>query len=139
MFETYGDDVAFYLVYIREAHALDGGSPSNFAAKDGTFILDPISADERVQVASQCVTDLDLPMPALIDGMDDAVNQAYQALPDRLYLVSKGGQIGFAGARGPFGFKPDDLEDAIKKELKRIAPPADATGESDPGKGSGGK
>ena len=52
-------------------------------------------------------------MPALIDGMDDAVNKAYQALPDRLYLVGKNGEIAYAGDRGPFGFKPDELETCL--------------------------
>ena len=59
-------------------------------------------------------------MPALIDGMDDAVNKAYQALPDRLYLVGKNGEIAYAGDRGPFGFKPDELETAIRAELRKI-------------------
>lgn len=62
-------------------------------------------------------------MPALIDRVDDKVNQAYQALPDRLYLVGKDGKIAYAGARGPRGFNPDELGDAIVKELEKLEPP----------------
>ena len=31
--------------------------------------------------------------------------------------MGKDGKISFAGARGPRGFKPDELEDAIRAEL----------------------
>ena len=42
------------------------------------------------------------------------------ALPDRLYLVGKDGKITYAGGRGPRGFKPDELEDAIREELAKL-------------------
>ena len=61
---------------------------------------------------------LDLePIPTLVDGMDNKVNRAYAAGPDRLYLVGRGGKIAYQSARGPWGFKPDELELAIRKEL----------------------
>ena len=56
------------------------------------------------------------------NDLDDRVGQAYQGHPDRLYLVGKDGKIAFAGDRGPFGFRPQDLESAIKKELAKQAP-----------------
>jgi hypothetical protein len=51
--------------------------------------------------------------------MKDTANRAYSAQPDRLYLISKDGTIAFGGGKGPGGFKPDELEDAIKKELAK--------------------
>ena len=66
--------------------------------------------------------DLKLPMPALIDGVDDKVGKAYGGWPDRLYLVGKDGKITYAGGRGPFGFDPDAWERAIIAEKKRIVP-----------------
>ncbi len=56
---------------------------------------------------------------ALVDRMDDKVNKAYGAAPDRLYLVGRNGKIAYAGARGPMGFSPDELEKAIVAELKK--------------------
>lgn len=125
MYEDHHENVEFFLVYIREAHALDSGSPSAFTDSDGNVILDPINELERAAVASQCVQDLDLPMPALIDRLDDKVNQAYQALPDRLYLIGKDGKVAFAGERGPRGFDPELLEEAIVREIKSHQEPAD--------------
>jgi type I thyroxine 5'-deiodinase len=83
------------------------------------MIEDPIDATERAHVASQCVADLNLPMPAVVDGIDDKVNQAYGGWPDRLYLVGKDGTIAYAGGRGPFFFSPDELESAIRAELDK--------------------
>ena len=49
--------------------------------------------------------------------MDDKVNQAYAAAPDRLYLVGKDGNVAYRSGPGPFGFKPDELDAAIRTEL----------------------
>ena len=116
MWETYGEHVQFYVVYIREAHALDSRSPMG---GDGVPIVeDPVSLLERKEVAKVCMTKLSLePMPALVDDMDDSVNTAYAAWPDRLYLIGRDGRVAYHGGRGPFGFTPDELEMAIRREL----------------------
>jgi len=88
---------------------------------DFAEIEDPITDKERADVASTCVDDLELPMPALIDGVDDKVNMAYSGWPDRLYLVGKDGKIAYAGGRGPFGFDPDSWEKAIVAEKAKNA------------------
>ena len=56
-------------------------------------------------------------MPMVVDGVDNAVASAYGGWPDRLYLVGRDGRIAFQGGEGPFGFKPDELERAIEREL----------------------
>ena len=103
----------FYIVYIREAHALDSAMPSAHLA-----IEDPISAEERTEVCVRCIEDLKIPIPAVIDDMSDSVNRAYGAFPDRLYLVGRNGKIAFAGEPGPRGFSPDQWEQAIVAELE---------------------
>lgn len=114
MYEKYKNQVEFYIVYIREAHAIDSRSPMDFG-----MIEDPIDLVERTKVASQCVAELNMPMPAIVDKLDDVVNQAYGGWPDRLYLVDKKGVVAYAGGRGPFMFSPDQLEAAIVAELAR--------------------
>ncbi len=105
----------FFVVYIREAHAVDSPSPLTLV-----LIEDPTSDAERQQVAKTCLATLEIEnIPAVVDKMDDAVNQAYQGWPDRLYLVGKDGKLAYAGGRGPFGFHPEELEAAIKAELKK--------------------
>ena len=105
------------MVYIREAHAIDSRSPMG---GDGNPIVeDPKTLAERNGVAAVCLTKLELEMiPALVDDMDDTANDAYGGWPDRLYLVGKDGTVAYKGGRGPFGFEPDELEDAIVAELE---------------------
>ena len=68
-------------------------------------------------MANSCVADLQITMPCLIDNMDNATMKAYNALPDRFYLIGKDGRIAFKGRHGPFGFKPAELQQAIEAEL----------------------
>src|SRR5687767_2926415 len=53
--QTYGDQVAFYYVYIREAHAEDGWKISR-NQREGIAIKDPKTMEERIAVAQKaCV------------------------------------------------------------------------------------
>ena len=116
MWLDYGDDVEFFVVYIREAHAIDSFLPKG--GGEDPVLEDPTTLDERRAVARQCMTRLALePIPALVDTLDDAVNRAYDAWPDRLYLIGRDGRVAYQGGPGPDGFDPDELEAAIVREL----------------------
>lgn len=120
MWERYHDRVAFCVVYIREAHPEDGWV-LHVNRDEGIEVSDPISNDERHDVAATCALRLAIRMPVVIDPVDDQVSRAYGALPDRLYLVGHGGHVAFQGDMGPAGFRPDDLEAAIERELTRVS------------------
>jgi hypothetical protein len=53
----------------------------------------------------------------VVDGLDNATSRAYGAWPDRLYIVGTDGKIAFAGAPGPKGFEPDEVEASLKGML----------------------
>jgi hypothetical protein len=115
MYGKYGKDVEFFIVYIREAHPTDGrqiGSNS----REKILVKQPTTFEQRVDVAEQMCSKLDISIPTLIDGLDNAVGNAYSGMPDRLYLVGRNGKIAYKGDRGPFGFRPAELEEAIGKE-----------------------
>ena len=38
----------------------------------------------------------------------------YMALPDRLYLIGKGGKVAYQSEPGPWGFIPEKLAEAIE-------------------------
>ena len=106
----------FLAVYIREAHPEEGWIlPEN--RRSGLAVHEPTSDEERRGDASTCATNLRLKMPMVVDGVDNGVASAYGGWPDRLYLVGRDGRIAFRGGEGPFGFKPDELERAVKREL----------------------
>ena len=52
-------------------------------------------------------------MPLVVDEIDDRVGHAYSGMPDRLYLIDRAGRVAYKGGRGPFGFKPAELDQAI--------------------------
>ena len=112
----YGREVAFFVVYIKEAHPEDGWVLERNRGA-GVRITDPTTDDERVEVAQTCALRLRLRLPVLVDGLDNAVASAYGGWPDRLYLIGRDGRVAFQGGVGPFGFKPPELEEAIRAEL----------------------
>ena len=100
-------------MYIQEAHPTDiWQMQSN--VKDGVLFSSPKTMLEREAVAGSCVRKLGIKFPAVIDGIDNTVEQAYTGWPDRLYLIDRNGNVAFKSKPGPFGFHPDDLEKAIK-------------------------
>ena len=108
----------FLAVYIREAHPEEGWIlPEN--RRSELAVHESKSDEERREVASTCATNLRLQMPMVVDGVDNAVASAYGGWPDRLYLIGRDGRIAFQGGEGPFGFKPDELERAIERELRQ--------------------
>ena len=117
MRKEYGEKVEFVVVYIREAHALDGASPRGVGG-DQPIVEEPLTFEERLGVAQRCDARLDLSaFTVVIDDIKDTTSAAYAAHPDRLYLVGKEGRIAFAGGPGPREFSAPELEDAIRGEL----------------------
>jgi hypothetical protein len=112
----YRDQVAFFVVYIKEAHPEDGWVLGRNRRAD-VRVHDPTTDKQRAEVAQTCAVRMRIGMPVLIDGIDNAVASAYGGWPDRLYLIGRDGRIAFQGGEGPFGFKPPELNAAIRAEL----------------------
>jgi hypothetical protein len=114
LYADYGDQVAFYVVYIQEAHPIDGWQlDSN--VKDKVLVANTRSEATRTEVANVCVVKLGIKLPALIDRPDDRVERAYTGWPDRLYVIGRDGRVEYKSAAGPFGFEPKDVEATLKK------------------------
>lgn len=118
----------FLTIYIREAHPVDGwwlggGVAGQFMksmkSKAATDVYDPKTIEERRAVADRCQVALEYGIQTYVDDIDDTVSEAYAAMPTRLYLVGLDGRVVYAGGLGPFGFKPAELGDAIRKYLSQ--------------------
>jgi Iodothyronine deiodinase len=112
----YAGRVAFFVVYIKEAHPEDGWVLASNREQE-IAVADPVSDEERTEAAGACAVRLQIRMPVLIDGMDNETARQYGGWPDRLYLVGRDGRVAFQGEEGPDGFKPEELERAIRTEL----------------------
>jgi type I thyroxine 5'-deiodinase len=109
--------VAFYVVYIREAHPSDGWQMASNIREHIVF-ASPKSLGERDEVAGVCVRRLGLEIPALVDDVNDAVENAYTGWPDRLYVIGRDGRVASKSAPGPFGFDPA----GVAETLARLVP-----------------
>lgn len=114
LYDKYKDRAAFHIVYIKEAHPIDlWQMPSN--ERDKVLLHSPRTDSERFENAGQCVRRLGIRIPALIDGIDDRVEQAYTGWPERLYVIAPGGRIVYKSGAGPYGFAPKEMEGYIRR------------------------
>jgi type I thyroxine 5'-deiodinase len=85
--------------------------PSN--VRDKVIFRNPRNDAERGQVAESCVRTLGIQFPALIDGIDNAIETQYTGWPDRLFLIDRAGKVAYKSEPGPFGFHPAALQAAL--------------------------
>lgn len=102
------------MVYIEEAHASDFWQlPVN--EKQGVVYTAPRSDDERAGLAAACVRNLKIDIPAVVDRLDNLTERAYTGWPDRLVVIDRYGRIAYKSRPGPFGFRPGEMEAALKR------------------------
>jgi hypothetical protein len=112
LYRRYKDRATFVMVYVREAHPTDGWRMESNDRVE-VSLAQPRSDAERFQVAETCSRRLGLGMPMLVDSIDDAVGARYSGMPSRLYLLDGRGRVAYKSGRGPFGFKPAELEHSL--------------------------
>ena len=111
-YQRHKDRATFAMIYVREAHPTDGWvAESNERA--GISLRQPGSYNERAGVAQTCSRVLGLGKPMLVDTIDDKVGGPYSGMPSRLYLIDRKGKVAYKSGRGPFGFKPAELEHSL--------------------------
>ena len=122
IYRRYRDHIAFFVVYVQEAHPTDGWqTDSNVAA--GILFRQHQNYEEREAVATTCSLDLHLSMPVLVEEMDNAIDEAYGAAPERLYLVGVDGRVAYHGGAGPHFFDLEAWEQAIAASVHAWGPP----------------
>jgi hypothetical protein len=105
-------------VYIQEAHPSDVWQMES-NVRQGVVFASPKDNTERGGIATSCVRNLHLKIPAVLDGFDNPTERAYTGWPDRLYVIDRDGRVAFKSKPGPFGFHPSAMEDGLKRVLSR--------------------
>lgn len=125
MRDTFGDVAEFFVVYIREAHAADSSWPMAIPGEDA--IYEPKTLAQRRKVASKCVTKLNIELPCLVDDIENSVDKAYHAKPDRIFLVDEYGKLVVRADPGPWGFQQgvDDAKAWLEKQFPNVASASD--------------
>jgi hypothetical protein len=112
LYQRYKDRATFVMVYVREAHPTDGWRMES-NDRVGVSTRQPRTYEERVEVAQMCGRFVGLSFPMLVDTIDDRVGSTYSGMPGRFYLIDRAGKVAFKNGRGPFGFKPAELEHSL--------------------------
>jgi hypothetical protein len=68
----------------------------------------------------------------LVDTIDDAAGARYSGMPSRLYLIDRSGKVAYKSGRGPFGFKPAELEQSLVLLLRAEADSEASTARATP-------
>jgi thiol-disulfide isomerase/thioredoxin len=121
LYQKYKDRATFVMVYVREAHPTDGWRMES-NDRVGATTAQPKSYEERVDVAQKCGKLFNIGFPMLVDTIDDTVGARYSGIPGRLYLIDRDGKVAFKSGRGPYLFKPAELEQSLVLLLQQDGP-----------------
>jgi hypothetical protein len=115
LYRRYKDRATFVMVYVREAHPTDGWrtSDNDRPGVVGVATHQPRTYEERAGVARTCGRLLGLGFPMLVDTIDDRAGNLYSGMPGRLYVIDRQGKVAFKSGRGPYLFKPAELEHSL--------------------------
>ena len=114
-YAKFGDRMAFFNVYIAEAHPSDGWAL--FRNMDENIVhKQPTTTAERVEVAAACLANVRFDFPTLLDEIGDAIDIAYAAHPTRIYVIDKDGKVAFRSGMGPRDLDVDGAVAAIEAQ-----------------------
>ncbi len=100
-------------MYVQEAHPTNGRQ-SDSNVTEGVLFRQHQSFDEREEVAQTCSLDLHITLPVLVEEMDNVIDEAYGAAPERLYLIDADGRVAYHGGAGPHFVDLDEWEQALE-------------------------
>lgn len=117
MYRNHHSEIAFLLIYIREAHST-GDWQSTRNQRENIAVAPARTFVEKQEHASSCSRKLHLPFPALVDGMDGAVEKAYNAWPSRVFVIARNGRVAYSTRLTELDFRPQEMEEALRQELQ---------------------
>ena len=114
LYSRYKDRVEFFVVYVQEAHPTDGWQTDS-NVEEGILFRQHQNYEEREEAAQSCTIGMHISVPTLVEEIDNAIDEAYGAAPERLYLIGKDGRVAYHGGAGPHFFDLDELDGALQR------------------------
>ena len=99
-----------------EAHPVDAWQDDD-NLKEKISVDSPKTLEERCSLAETCLTKLTLKIPPLVDDLANSTEIAYTAWPDRIYVLDREGNVAYKSEPGPYGFKPAEMAETLKRLL----------------------
>jgi len=96
IYHRFRERMAFFVMYIQEAHPTDGWQVDG-NIQEGVLYRQHQTFAEREGSAQAHSLDLHIPLLVLIEEMDNAVDEAYGAAPERLDLIGTDGRVAYQG------------------------------------------
>lgn len=113
MFKSCKEPIDFKIVYIRDTHPVLGfRAPTNDRRGIGPE-QEPKALADREKWACEDRKKMKCTIPVVMDTFDDKTMTAYDAFPQRVYVLDKGGKIVYASS-GLVGFDLDNVTTAVK-------------------------
>ena len=103
----------FKIVYIRDTHPVLGFRAPTNDRLGITAAEEPKSLADRERWACEDRKKMKCTIPVVMDGFDDKALKAFDAFPQRIYLLDKGGKVVYSSS-GLVGFDLDSVRTAIK-------------------------
>jgi tetratricopeptide (TPR) repeat protein len=114
--KRFGGEAPFLLVYIREAHTAETWE-SGRNSRDGVRIQPAANLAEKREHATLCMRELHLAFPAVVDGMDGAVEKAYSAWPSLAVIVGKDGRVVYTTRLTELDYRAENMQSALESVL----------------------
>eukprot|EP00484_Ammonia_sp_Unknown_P030907 CAMPEP_0197024842 /NCGR_PEP_ID=MMETSP1384-20130603/5325_1 /TAXON_ID=29189 /ORGANISM="Ammonia sp." /LENGTH=135 /DNA_ID=CAMNT_0042453299 /DNA_START=184 /DNA_END=591 /DNA_ORIENTATION=- len=114
----------FVVIYIQEAHAVDEWKDDENKVEllQHQSMQDKIKACEQlIEIWKAEVEGVDKAidegkLKIVCDEFDGRVEQAFNAYPERLYILDKDNKVALKGGYGPYYFDVDDVEQFLKEK-----------------------
>jgi tetratricopeptide (TPR) repeat protein len=116
LYQHYGRQAPFFLVYIREAHA-EGDWQNTRNEREGIALEPATTMSEKEGHAAMCSLKLHLQFPALVDGMNGKVEAAYAAWPTRAFVIGTDGRVVYSTRLTQLDFRAEDMESALRAAI----------------------
>src|SRR5262249_32460775 len=110
-YQAYKDRANFLMVYVEEAH------PGNTV--EGRKVFAHESDQDRQQLAELCTSSRNLTLPTVLHKLNNAIEIAYAAFADRIYVLDSAGIVRYKTQPGPRGWDVVEPRTALDRLLKK--------------------
>ena len=138
LYDQYKDQYNFCILYIKEAHPIEGWTSGIPLPLSGKSYKQPKTMKERFSIVDDLYNSSEFScckekIPIIVDYISDNSNEVFMSEPVRLYVIDPNGKVLFKGGRGPLNygfdrFKKFITSSTVYPKIKRMDSIVEDTG-----------